>query len=163
MTYQTNNVIMYQNNTEDYSRLWRGHQLFSILELCTKDERAINRFKNDVEWLVCEENYSSFYDLCETEKYNIVGLLLAALDDPTEWFVNTKNADSIMRYFGKYLCSFKVNDKEHYLNLLKAEAIKHFSEYLDQYIQEQHHQIHQDKLTETDSQYDYDQFMRTFG
>lgn len=120
-----------------------------ILELCTKERKAIDKLINNIDELVVEDKKTSFHGLDEDGQNNVMALLLLALDDPMEWLTECGDADMIMRSFAKYSLTQKPDDKAYFLSLLRINAIKHFAEHLDGFIQQRAAEHEQDLINET--------------
>ncbi len=105
----------------------------SILDLCTVNTRETQDFINDVEWLVYEEKKFSFYNLCQSDQEQLIGKLLAALEDNREWLLECQDSDVLMNAFARSLITPSARNKNYYLSLMKTSAISYFSEYIDDY------------------------------
>lgn len=113
-----------------------GRIMSTALELCTKDQLAIAKLKENIEDLITDQRATSFHNLNEDAQQTVMAHLLLALDDPQEWLANCDDADMIMRSFAKYILTRSIDDLSYFLSLLCENAITHFAEHLDEIIQE---------------------------
>lgn len=134
MTDNKQNYIMSTNNVVDHRNYSGGPNMLSILDLCTRDNRSTQNLLSNIDWLVEEEKVTSFYSLPDDEKEILVGQLISALDYPEEWMANCKDSDMIARSFAKYMSTQKECDRDYYLSLYKANAVKYWAEHLDDFI-----------------------------
>jgi len=134
MTINKQSFTIYGNNVGDHRNYDGGPSMLSILDLCTKDQRSLQKFQSNVDWLVTENKVTSFYDLHDDEKETLVGHLISALDNPQEWVAECKDADMITRSLAKYMQTQKEVDRDYFLTLFKANAVKYWADRLDSFI-----------------------------
>lgn len=116
--------------------------MLNIIELCEKDAKSTDKFINNIDWLVTEDKKSSFSSLSEPQKEEAVALLIAALEDPAEWFINLDDLDAIVRSLAKFMMTGKSEHRDYAMTLFKANALKHFANFIDDLISTRH-QEHQ--------------------
>lgn len=106
----------------------------SLLDWCTKDQKSINALMEYIEELADDRAWKGKVSLNDEQKEKSVALIIAALDDPTEWFINLEHLDVITRYLAQYMLT---NDKEQLdsaWSLIKRFAIDHFEESIDKLV-----------------------------
>lgn len=108
--------------------------MINVLELCTKDQKSIEEFVDDVQSQVVDEGAQSFQSLDEGDQERMVALLIAALDESEDWFINLDDIDMITRSFAKAMRTHEPEDNDYALSLFKVNAIKYFKGHLDDFI-----------------------------
>jgi hypothetical protein len=111
-----------------------GPGMFHLQSVCSRRQKEFDKLKNNIEFLVAEERCLTFYELDENEKNQLVGLLLGALDDQTEWLVECKDADMIMSSLGRFMTCLSNSDRDYFVSLMQANAIKYWGEHLNSLI-----------------------------
>lgn len=105
-----------------------------ILDLCIDRDSDRQKFIDEVEWLVYEEKITDLDQCTEMDKMQLAGLLLKALDNPTEWLSQCKDEDMIMGAFATYLISQCATDKNYYLSLITSNVLKYFHYWINDYL-----------------------------
>jgi hypothetical protein len=132
-----------------------GPSMFHLQSLCENHAREFDKLKNNIDWLVTEEGAESFYELDEDEKDKLVGLLLKALDDQSEWFMECNDADMIMSSLARFMTEPGNDEKEYFVSVTKANAIKYWGHHLDDLIRATHAEYKRDlAMNHVDGQID---------
>lgn len=106
----------------------------SLLDWCTKDQKSINALMEYIEELADDRVWKGKASLNDEQKEKSVALIIAALDDPTEWFINLEHLDVITRYLAQYMLTNNKEQLDSAWSLIKGFAIDHFEDSLDKLV-----------------------------
>ena len=105
------------------------------LKLCTKNKEAREKFLRFVDDFI-SNGAESFSDLTQADQCEIVGHFINALDDKTEWLVESKHADTTLSYITKIL-TFDVNhewNRTDLIDSLQTQATTFYANILDEFM-----------------------------
>jgi hypothetical protein len=107
----------------------------NILDFCKKDKDARKNLIQCIKNLV-HNGEKSFTDLCEGEQREVVGHLISALDDKSEWLVESNDVDITLSKLIKVMacstCEDIKNSREEFIEAVQNQAVSYFSQSLDE-------------------------------
>jgi|SRR5271154_1922787 len=112
---------------------------YQILEWLSQDKSSVDSFMDNIEDVAIIKNHD-YRGLSQTEKEETASLLIAALDDPTEWLININDLDSFIRSLAKYKLTHKKEYLDKALEIFDKNLVEHFSEHLDNFISAKWHE-----------------------
>ncbi|HEV2917579.1 MAG TPA: hypothetical protein VGW78_07600 [Candidatus Babeliales bacterium] len=119
--------------------------MINALSFCTKDQEARRKFTNRIYELVCD-NITSFDELYYSDKKEVVGLYLAALDDKEEWIYESQYLIDTSKEIYRMLTAVKDQEqaKERVIEALEHQVITYFTPLLNSYFKDVTQEYKQD-------------------
>lgn len=109
-----------------------------LLELLSKDKASVALFMNNIEGLATKKNHD-YNNISDTEKEETRALLIAALEDPTDWLINSADLDVFVRSLVKYKATQNKEHLDQALELFNASFEKDFADSLNDLVIKCHH------------------------
>jgi hypothetical protein len=128
------NMIDAFNHKGADSMATRNQYASGVLDWCTQDQKSIDELINEVEELAINRAKKGVESLTYEQKEKMTALIIAALDDPTEFFIELDNLDVIVRFFAKYMLTKEQKYLEMAWSLISRDFVANFDEPLDNLI-----------------------------